>query len=57
MLQEGEEALKEEVEGEEGAVQAEGKVVLLSVDELVTFESKTHGGNEFNKTRHMFEFS
>lgn len=37
MLQEGEKALKEEVEGEEGTIEAEGEVVLLSVDELVAF--------------------
>ncbi|PWA33084.1 hypothetical protein CCH79_00013072 [Gambusia affinis] len=37
VLQEGEEALEEEVEGEEGAVEAEGEVVLLGVNELYRF--------------------
>lgn len=35
MFQEGEEALEEEVEGEEGTVETKGQVVLLGVDELV----------------------
>lgn len=38
MLQEGEEALEEEVEGEEGTIEAKGEVVLLCVDELVAFK-------------------
>lgn len=44
MLQEGKEALKEEVEGEEGTIETEGQVVLLSVDELVAFVTKKHSG-------------
>lgn len=40
MFQEGEKALEEEVEGEEGTIEAKGEVVLLSVDELVTFITK-----------------
>lgn len=46
MLQEGEKALEEEVEGEEGTIEAKGEVVLLSVDELVAFRTKTHSGNK-----------
>lgn len=38
MLQEGEEALQDQVEGQKSAVEAEGQVVLLCVDELVTWE-------------------
>lgn len=38
MLQEGEEALEEEVEGEESTIEAKGEVVLLCVDELVAFK-------------------
>lgn len=49
MLQEGEKALKKEVEGEEGTIEAKGKVVLFSVDELVTFITKRHSGNTFKK--------
>lgn len=41
VLQEGEEALEEEVEGEEGTVEAKREVVLLGVDELVTFAAET----------------
>ena len=50
MLQEGEEALKEEVEGEEGTIEAEGEVVLLGVDELVAFtvEHKPNMNITFN---------
>lgn len=40
MFQEGKKALEEEVEGEEGTIEAKGEVVLLSVDELVTFITK-----------------
>lgn len=46
MLQEGKKALEEEVEGEEGTIEAKGEVVLLSVDELVAFRTKTHSGNK-----------
>lgn len=42
VLQEGEEALEEEVEGEEGTIEAEGEVVLLSMDELVAFRTQKH---------------
>lgn len=43
MLKKGKQALEEEVEGEEGTIEAEGEVVLLSVDELVAFiPSKKH---------------
>lgn len=37
MLEKGKQALEEEVEGEEGTIEAKGEVVLLSVDELVAF--------------------
>lgn len=37
MLQEGKEALEEEVEGEEGTIEAKREVVLLGMDELVAF--------------------
>lgn len=40
MFQEGKKALEEEVEGEEGTIEAKGEVVLLSVDELVAFTTK-----------------
>ncbi len=40
MLQEGKKALEEEVEGEEGTIEAKGEVVLLSVDELVALQTK-----------------
>lgn len=38
VLQEGKEALEEEVEGEEGTIEAEGEVVLFCVDELIAFK-------------------
>lgn len=38
VLEEGKEALEEEVEREEGTIEAEGQVVLLCVDELVALE-------------------
>lgn len=40
VLQGGEEALQEQVEGQESAVEAEGQVVLLRVDELVAWEGQ-----------------
>lgn len=49
MFQEGKEALEEEVEGEEGTIEAKGEVVLLGVDELVAFVT--------NKHHYQFEFS
>lgn len=42
MLEKGKQALEEEVEGEEGTIEAKGEVVLLSVDELVAFITNKH---------------
>lgn len=42
VLQEGEEALQKQVEGEKSPIETKGEVVLLRVDELVTF--KKHSG-------------
>lgn len=46
MFQEGKKTLEEEVEGEEGTIEAKGEVVLLCVDELVAFKSKEHKRNK-----------
>lgn len=46
MLQESKEALEEEVEGEEGAIETKREVVLLGVDELVAFIKVKHSRNK-----------
>lgn len=46
VLEEGKEALKEEVEREEGTIEAKGQVVLFCVDELVALEQKGEERNE-----------
>ena len=46
MLQESKEALEEEVEGEESAIETKREVVLLGVDELVAFIIVKHSRNK-----------
>lgn len=52
MLQEGKEALEEEMEGKEGPIEAKREMVLLSVDELVAFIRKKASGDK-PKTHHL----
>lgn len=46
VLQEGKEALKEEVEREEGTIEAKGQVVLFRMDELVALEQNRDKRNK-----------